>query len=316
MLLRQSLKLNAAALLGTALIWGSAAAVTPDVTEAAAIKSSYSSFHHVSVKGPAIPGLTGTKEWVPQGLALVSSRNWVIVSHYWGRSGKNHASVISIASTATNKRVKTFYLYESGSKKHTGHVGGLAASRNHLWVASGTQVYQIPLSKLASQEDFSNVVMTKYDLSHKASYASYSNGVLWVGEYMDGKDKGIMMCAAGPKGRVYGYKLNARDSLSSHPEASYIWSTPDRIQGMALTADRVVYSQSCGRYNSSKLLVYTRGEGGKLVKQLTMPPMSEGIALAGSKLYISFESGARKYASGSYPLKNLYIINTGKYTLD
>ncbi|MFC0394787.1 hypothetical protein [Paenibacillus mendelii] len=309
------MKRAAAALLATAFMWVSAAAIHPDVTEAATTKASYGGFNEVSTKGPVIPGLTGSKEWVPQGLALVPDQNWVIVSHYWGKSSANQASVISITSTTTKKRLKTFYLYETSSKKHTGHVGGLAVSKNHLWVASGTSVYKISLSTLSGKKDFSNVVMTEYALGHKASYASYSSGVLWIGEYMDGADKGKAMCSSGPKGKVYGYKLNAQDGLASKPKASYTWSTPDRIQGMALTKDRVVYSQSCGRNHSSKLLVYTQGASGRLIKQLTMPPMSEGIALTGNKLYVSFESGARKYANGSYPLKNMYIINTGKFKL-
>ncbi|MGG4343456.1 hypothetical protein ABEW73_32965, partial [Paenibacillus lautus] len=54
----------------------------------------------------------------------------------------------SLKSSKTGKRIKTLYLYESGSKKHTGHVGGLAVSKKHLWVASGKNVYKIPLSTI------------------------------------------------------------------------------------------------------------------------------------------------------------------------
>ena len=32
--------------------------------------------------------------------------------------------------------------------------------------------------------------MTPYALGHKASYATYSDGILWIGEYMDGEDQG------------------------------------------------------------------------------------------------------------------------------
>ncbi|MGF7049945.1 hypothetical protein J2T13_004468 [Paenibacillus sp. DS2015] len=297
-----------ASLLSIVLVSGLVGVFAPNTVEAA---TDYSAFKKVSVKGPAIPGLSNKNEWVPQGLAVVSNKNWVIASHYWGGSG-NKATSISITSTTTKKRLKTFYLYETSSKKHTGHAGGLAVSKSHLWVASGKSVYKIALSSLSSKKDYSNVVMTKYALGHKASYATYAEGKLWVGEYIDGEDSGKMACTAGSYGRVYAYTLNSKDGLASKPKADFSWVTPDRIQGMALTKNRAIYSQSCGRNNSSKLLIYKRGAWGKQVSSLTMPPMSEGIALFGSKLYTNFESGARKYSNGSYPLKNMYIINTTK----
>ncbi|WP_433945095.1 hypothetical protein [Paenibacillus sp. SN-8-1] len=297
-----------AALLCIALILGAFSAWPNTQAEAA---SKYSTFDKVSVKGPAIPGLSGDKEWVPQGLAVVPSKNWVITSHYWGGSGST-ATAIAITSTTTKKRIKTLYLYESSTKKHTGHAGGLAVSKSNLWIASGKTVYKIPLSTLSSKKDYSNVVMKGYPLGHKASYATYAEGVLWVGEYMDGEDVGKKMCDPGPKGHAYAYKLNSKDDLPSKPKAAYSWVTPDRVQGMAITKSRALYSQSCGRNNSSKLLIYTRGAWGKQVSSLTMPPMSEGIALYGSQLYTNFESGARKYSNGSMPLKNMYIINTTK----
>jgi hypothetical protein len=38
-------------------------------------------FFDISKKGAPIPGYSGTKEWIPQGLALVPSKNWIIISH-------------------------------------------------------------------------------------------------------------------------------------------------------------------------------------------------------------------------------------------
>ncbi|EHB56629.1 hypothetical protein PaelaDRAFT_4995 [Paenibacillus lactis 154] len=278
--------------------------------------SKYKKFFDVSRKGAPIPGLSGNKEWVPQGLALVPSKNWIIISHYWGNKNKNQASSISITNSKTNKRIKTLYLYESGGKKHTGHVGGLAVSKKHLWIASGKNVYRIPLSTLSSKKDYSNIVMSKYSLGHKASCATYADGVLWVGEYMDGEDIGKKQCAPGPKGKLRGYKLTGSDLLPPGRKPSYTWTTPDRVQGAVVTKSRVLYSQSCGRNNASTLLIYTRGTSGKpAATPLAMPPMSENIALRGNDLYVLFESGARKYRNGALPLKNLYIVNLKKLKL-
>ncbi|MBX4147411.1 hypothetical protein [Paenibacillus lautus] len=311
---RQGIKRYASLLLSLALIFSLSGLAPPGEAEAA--NSKYKKFFDISKKGAAIPGYSGTKEWIPQGLALVPSKNWIIISHYWGNKDSNQASSISITSSKTNKRIKTLYLYESGSKKHTGHVGGLAVSKKHLWVASGKKVYKIPLSTISSKKDYGNIVMTPYALGHKASYATYSDGILWIGEYMDGEDQGGKQCAPGPKGKLRGYPLTSSDALPPNRKAAYTWSTPDRIQGAVVTKTRVVYSQSCGRNNASKLLIYTRGTKGKAAATpLTMPPMSENIAMRGHDLYVLFESGARKYRNGALPLKHLYIVNARKLKL-
>ncbi|WP_251035829.1 hypothetical protein [Paenibacillus sp. ISL-20] len=101
--------------------------------------------------------------------------------------------------------------------------------------------------------------------------------------------------------------------MTMEERCTYTWSTPDRIQGALVTKSRVVYSQSCGRNNASKLLIYPRGAKGKAAATpLTMPPMSENIAMRGNDLYVLFESGARKYRNGAMPLKHLYIVNALK----
>lgn len=288
----------------TIFIWGS---VLPSSVSEAASKPNFNDFKKISTVGPSIPGLSSRKAWVPQGLAVVPNKNWAVISHYSSKS----VSAISITNTSSKKRIKTFYLYESDGKKHTGHVGGLAASKNYLWITSGKNVYRVALSTLSSSIDYSNIVMKKYALGHKGSYATYSNGVLWIGEYLDGEDQGTKMCQPGPKGKLRGYKLTFAEDLPS--KASYTWTTPDRIQGAAMTKDRIIYSQSCGRNTLSKLLVYKQGASGKQVSAMNMPPLSEGIALNGNELYISFESGAKKYAGAYYKrIKHLYLVKTSK----
>ncbi|WP_246021864.1 hypothetical protein [Paenibacillus zeisoli] len=278
----------------------------------AAAADSYNAFRNASVKGPLIAGLGEGNTWVPQGLALVPSKDWVITSHYRGQENSWQVSGIVITSTTTNKRIKTLYLYDNPIIPHMGNVGGLAVSKNHLWIVSGFTIYKIPLSTLSEKKDNSRVMMTGYEVNHKASYAAYSDGVLWVGEYMDGKDSGKTTCDAGPNGRLYGYKLNSSDDLSAKPKASYTRATPDRIQGLAISKDYIVYSQSCGRDVSSKLLFYPGSNPAKKLRSVTLPPMAEGISFSGSVLYTLFESGASKYKGSPYPLKNIYLINTKK----
>ncbi|MNT07295.1 hypothetical protein D3C72_1419930 [compost metagenome] len=281
-------------------------------TKTAAAADQYSAFRNSSVKGPPIAGLGNGSAWVPQGLTLVPSKDWVITSHYLGQENSWQVSGIVITSTKTKKRIKTLYLYDNLIIPHMGNVGGLAVSKSHLWIVSGYTLYKIPLSTLSEKKDFSRVVMTGYQVNHKASYAAYSDGILWVGEYMDGKDSGKTTCDAGPNGRVFGYKLNSSDDLPANFKAAYSRVTPDRIQGLAISKDYIVYSQSCGRDVSSKLLFYSGTMPSKKFSSVTLPPMAEGIAFSGSELYTLFESGASKYKGSPYPLKNIYLINTKK----
>ncbi|USB33545.1 hypothetical protein [Paenibacillus sp. YPG26] len=281
-------------------------------TKPAAAADQYSQFRNSAVKGPLIAGLEHGSAWVPQGLALVPSKDWVITSHYRGQENSWQVSGLVITSTKTQKRIKTLYLYDNLIIPHMGNVGGLAVSKNHLWIASGYTVYKIPLSTLSEKSDMSRVMMTGYQVHHKASYAAYSDGILWVGEYTDGKDSGKTTCDAGPSGRVYGYKLSSSDDLPADRKAAYSRVTPDRIQGLAISKDYTVYSQSCGRDVSSKLLFYSGETPSKKLGSVTLPPMAEGIAFSGSQLYTLFESGAAKYKGSHYPLKNIYLINVKK----
>ncbi|EGL17880.1 MULTISPECIES: hypothetical protein [unclassified Paenibacillus] len=301
---RKWMRSSVSAILGGTLLFGSLAAFSPATTYAAADKTRYKSFFNAAEEGPIIPGLKSDKKWVPQGLALWTSKKWIIASQYSGND--TEASSISITDKTTGKRLKTFYLYESGGKKHTGHVGGLAVSGRYLWATSGKNAFRIPLTSLTGLPDYSKIVMKKYTLSHQASYATFSEGVLWIGTYT----KGATCTTTGPQGTVYGYRLSANEDLAS--KADYTWKTPDRVQGMALTKDKVMYSQSCGRNNDSKLLIHKRGSGGAKISQLTMPPMSEGISFYGTDLYVNFESGSKIY-DGRDRLYNFYYLDTIKF---
>lgn len=191
---------------------------------------------------------------------------------------------------------------------------GVAASAKYIWIASGKSVYQIPVSTVSGKKDYSNVVMKKIRSWRKASYAAYSDGALWVGEYMDGQDIGQSMCKPGPQGKARGYKLNGKGELPANPKATYTWTTPDRVQGMALTKNRV-FTVNPAAATMTAPCSYIRGEPRATGQLLENASDVRRHLSEGSSLYVLFESGARKYADRKYPLKNMYIINTKKLKL-
>lgn len=302
--LRKGLK-GTSLLLCFVLALGTALAVPASDAEA---KSSYGQFMKNTAAGPPVPG--HTSDWVPQGLAVAPDKDWTIFSHYW--DNQSRPSIITVNSISGHKRLKTLNLYEKKDGKiipHKGHVGGLAITDKHLWIASGKKVYQIPLSTIAAKKDRDDVVMSWVQLDHKASYATYADGILWIGQYTDGKDANKSGCAGGPKGRLRGYTLTRDGQFPASRKPDHNWVTPDRIQGVTFTKDRVIYSQSCGRNNASKLLVHKRGSNSKLITSYTIPPMSENIQMVGSNLHILFESGAKKYRDGAFKIYNVRLLN-------
>ena len=121
------------------------------------------SFNKVATKRAKIFGLSHKNEWIPQGMNVLPNKNGLIIAHYAGKG--EQASILSITNTKTNKLVKTLYLYESSTKKHTGHVGGVAITGSTLYVnfESGAKKY-LPGKKL-SINHVDNINTTKLKMS-------------------------------------------------------------------------------------------------------------------------------------------------------
>jgi hypothetical protein len=277
----------------------------------------YGTFFVKTTQGARVPGLT--KNWVPQGIAYVSSKNWQLISHYDSKEDK--PSTISVIDAGKKKYVKNVYLYQENGKPYKGHAGGIAVSKNYIWISSGSNLYYASLDNLIKSKDkaklkFSGHVKT----AAKASFTTYANGVVWSGDFNENLG-----------GKAVGYKLDGKTDKIASKTPSYILSIPSHIQGMMVSSSEIILSQSYGRKNDSKLLRYTNvlkkkpdkhmsingkkvpvwNLGSKQLKsRITMPPLSEGLAKHSNQLYIIFESGAKKYrATCKYPLDHVQVMN-------
>ncbi|PRZ16640.1 hypothetical protein CLV36_102353 [Laceyella sediminis] len=260
--------------------------------------------------GPEMPGVKNYG-WVPQGLTYLKSKNWLLISNYWdqGKGAEGHPSTIAVVDKASGKYVKNVYLYEGKGKKHYGHVGGIAVTSNYLWVASTTgkhsYLLQYPLSSLISTKSKGNIYPKKvHNLKHATSYVTYHykykknnptpDKQLCIGQWVP-KSKGS-------HGNLYCHSLDKNENFS----AKYTtYQTPTDVQGVEFygkdvdNSAYVLYSRSFGRKYDSKLDIYKGfGSKAKKVKSVTMHSMSEEIVQVGSQLYVSFESGAKKYRRG------------------
>ncbi|CAG7649459.1 hypothetical protein ACFQI7_26540 [Paenibacillus allorhizosphaerae] len=290
-------------------------------------------------QGPIVPALK--QNAVPQGLAYLEDKRWVLVSSY-REDGKT--SVISVIDAASGKMVKALELYKNETTPYTGHAGGISASKKHVWISSDKQVYYVDIDDIVKAESGGKVAFkgsVKSDT--RASFNGYADGVLWIGEFAHGSDyptdKSHYMNNREDKEHkawIEGYKLNPETDLpvipsdQGQPAPDYILSIPDRVQGMYMMKDHIWLSQSYGRNNASTLFRFKQSlaeaphakanVGNKEVPvwfldkknqkdSMELPPMSEGLYELNGEIHILFESGATKYkTSSSYALDRIQIL--------
>lgn len=298
-------------------------------------EDAYAKFFETAKEGPIIPGLL--QDYVPQGITWLKDENWLILSHY--SSTEERPSILTVIDLTTEKLIKTLDLYEGDQTPYTGHAGGITLSEKYLWIASGGKVRQISIEALKMAEDRSKLMITAdFPVDSRASFNYFKDGVLWAGDFAYGTKYPT------PKthhiknrqgklhtGWIAGYELDGdSDEIVNNHENSeminpnYIISIPIQIQGVVITEDYIILSQSYGRNNPSSILFYPNellnephqhveqnGENiplwfldeQNLLGELITPPMSEGIVSDDEQLYVLYESGANAYrVSGSLPL--------------
>jgi len=306
----------------------------------------YRIFLAFSSPWPVIPGLY--QRAVPQGLAYLPSERLLIISSYMS---DGRASILSCVSMLDGTLVKTLWLRNPDGTPHTGHVGGLAASREHLWVSSGPGVYPLVLEVILSAADGAEVGLLEFVATEtKGSFATYSGGVLWVGEFTraDGRyptaENHHLEARDGSshRGWLAGFALDEEsDLIESSPGATgRVWpdlvlSIPDEVQGAAFMNGAIVLSASYGRQNRSTLTKYENPldlpphgflgapdrstplwflDDENKCGSLSAPPMSEGVARCKGQLAVLFESGADKYRSDAlFPLERVQLLDPAAF---
>ncbi|NOU74898.1 hypothetical protein GC098_26510 [Paenibacillus sp. LMG 31458] len=291
-------------------------------------------------QGPIVPALK--QNAIPQGMAYLEDLKWILVSYY-REDGK--PSLLTVIDVGTGKMVKAFELHKSDGTPYTGHAGGITASRKHIWISSEQDVNFINTEDILKADNGKLTFKGSVKNDTRASFTTYADGVLWIGEFAQGTDyptdKSHYMTNRDDKEHrawAVGYKLDAETDLPVAKEQGatpavpdYIMSLPGSIQGMFVTKDGIWLSQSSGRNNASTLhcfvnsmtvdkphtTVSVRGkdvpvwflDSKSLKSKMEAPPMSEGLFETNGQLYILFESGATKYkTSSSYALDRIQIL--------
>ncbi|HEX5476960.1 MAG TPA: hypothetical protein VFX09_03815 [Burkholderiales bacterium] len=289
--------------------------------------------------GPAIPGLA--QGAIPQGLAYWPDRNWLLISYYFD---DGRPSMLAALDKASGKLERSLTLLAADGSLHTGHVGGLAVSAKYLWIGSGS-LYRVPLADIAAAAPVSPLHLpAPFRAESIASTVAYHDKRVWVGEFvLESKAKGGERhhlhdrSGADQYAWISGYDLDENENIAGlannpAPPPAAILSVREKVQGLAFLDGHAILSISYGRKNKSTLAVYADPLKAKdpphttvtlagqsvpvwfldaknLVRDITLPPMTEGITPLDHQLGMLFESGAAKYQNGGLgPLDTLVFI--------
>src|SRR6056297_2715995 len=287
----------------------------------------YDHYLEISEKVFLIPALK--EGFIPQGMAYIPEKDWYVISYYQAKG----PSILTFLDADTGHLVKGLEIFNEDGTEYTGHAGGVAISKSNLWISSGGFIRQIPLANIFSAADGDEIrIVDKYNAGTKASFMKHHKGILWVGEFFHANN--YLTDRSHYVKREDGYinhswmvgltldentdlPVNANGEEETPITPDFIISIPDIVQGAAFSEDsNICLSLSYGRTNDSRLLIFDAVLSKEpdmivSVNQQDTPlwvlklknqicefkalPMSEGILIKDSLLYILYESAAKKY---------------------
>lgn len=293
------------------------------------------SFFDMSSKEFEIPGLD--TKFTPQGFtAIDGSSDEFLISGYMSDGGASRFYLIK-----DNKVVKYFSLTQA-NEDYTGHAGGVVSKGSSLWVVGDGNCYRFSLNDLRKCENGGKVViLDSFKTNNGADFVFENNGVLWIGEfYKKGKYEtdqthrlknrnGNMNNAV-----VFGYDIDESKGyglVSQAPNPSKVLSIGNQVQGIAISSDgKIVVSTSYG-LSDSNIYIYEDVlsqekhssfqygiqsidmwylDDVSCLKKINAPAMSEEIVIKNDRVYVLFESGAKKYKIfNRKQLKNVYSFS-------
>ncbi|CAN7752811.1 hypothetical protein [Paenibacillus sp. LjRoot56] len=298
-------------------------------------------FLEKSKQGPVIPALK--QNAIPQGMAYLEEKNWLLVTHY-REDGK--PSIISVIDEKSGEMLKALEIFKNETTPYTGHAGGVAVSNKYIWISSEGNAYYFPKDDLLQADKTGKIVFKgAVQTDTRASFNAFADGILWVGEFAQGAsyptDVSHYMTNRDEKEHkawAVGYKLDPSTDLPSGSKLQasgpvvpdMIISLPDSVQGMYLDKGSLWLSQSYGRNSISDLTRYKNNLSDKphttvklgqsevpvwfldnknKMEKMEIAPMAEGIFKWKGHMYILFESGATKYkTSTTYALERIYML--------
>ncbi|SDI13219.1 hypothetical protein SAMN05192558_101497 [Actinokineospora alba] len=225
---------------------------------------------------------------VPQGIAYWDGDGGAarfFVTHYEPSNPSNSRLAVHGADGTYFKNVRI----------GGGHVGGVVAWRHWLYTVdtdgdgeAHLRIYR--LSDIGTTKNLEHLPLRGYWKmpDDSGAFVTISGDTLYFGTHT--KDKTYQ-----EHGRLYTWPMDPNTGdPASRPENS--WGIPGNVQGLVVTENFFVFSQSWDRDCWSRITVRTRGEGFASDRFIYTHAMSEGIVNAAGTLYVNFESAADYYS--------------------
>ena len=141
----------------------------------------YSNYYSIKTDLCKNPGLSDG--FVCQGICAYEQEEKFLVSGYMMDNSPSRIYV----TDAENNSYYVWVTYGSG-KAFTGHSGGIAISGDDAYIASGDNLYAIPLPSIIDASNDDSVSISKIiPVNNEASFVYADEDYIYVGEYHDGK---------------------------------------------------------------------------------------------------------------------------------
>lgn len=290
-------------------------------------------------KGFLIPGLN--EGLIPQGMAYSEYSGLIYISGYYSA---DLPSVITAVDAESYELCAEYFLYHEDGSAFTGHVGGLAAVGDRLYVSAALDndgsysIAALPIDELMGRGSFDVTVSSRLAVPVSPSFLNCSGGYLWLGNfYHPSADYGLPPLIGDTTEGFGCYILGFSASRALSDEGGeflvpdLIIAAPDRIQGVCCSEGRLLLSQSYGRRNNSTLYEYALDlsappdstltlagrelpvyilRDSRLLSAVTAMPMTEAVcAMPTGGTLVLFESGALHYSDGKFRTDCVWLLD-------
>ena len=280
-----------------------------------------------------IPGLDTT--FVPQGMTKLDYNNQYLISGYMGDGSPSR---YYLYDSEEEKLVKYFTL-KVDNEFYYGHAGGVANAGSTFWTVGDKQCLRFNLTQITEVEDGGFIkVLDSFNTTNGADFVFTTNGMLWIGEfYKEGKyetDRSHHLeTTSGETNHalVYGYEIHEGKKYGLlNVTPTKLLSIRDMVQGIAVdTSGNFIMSTSYSLPDSN--IYYYKNvlehecdthiylgnnsiplwflDNNSLLSAINAPSMAEEIVFENNRVYILFESNAKKYRLFNRKrIKNVYSL--------
>lgn len=277
------------------------------------------SFFDMASEEFAIPGLD--TKFTPQGMSLIDGSDKFLICGYMTDNTPSRIYVIN------DGKIEKYFTLTQSEEDYIGHAGGIVSFGSTIWIVGDKHCYRFALSDVNNVQNGGKVtILDSFKTNNGADFVFTNNNFLWVGEFYK-KDKYETDASHRLQTRsgeinsavVFGYKIDESKGyglVSQAPLPDKALSIRDLAQGIAVANDgRFVISTSYGLLDSN-IYVYENVlieehhgtiaigmynvdlwylDNNALVQTINVPSMSEEIVIKNDRVYVLFESGAKKY---------------------